>query len=83
MKVKCGRDEFDLNKQDIIFDNGACYQITTRQTGHGWNTHIPVLAKLKAQKLIKNGQLILVKEEMKYVTVDGKEIWYKYYRIAA
>lgn len=83
MKVKCGRVEFDLNENDIIFDNGACYQITTRKVrkdfGHVCNA---VLSQIKAKKLIKEGKLMLTSEEMKYITSEGKEIWYRYYKIS-
>ena len=58
LKVKCGRDEFELNENDEIMYNGACYQITTRLVGYGWKSSIPIIAKAKAEKLIKDGALV-------------------------
>jgi hypothetical protein len=58
MIVKCGRVEFELNHQDMIMYNGACYQLVTRKVGSGWNAIHPILAKSKAEKLIKSGQLV-------------------------
>jgi len=72
MKIKCGREEFDLNEKDVILDNRACFQIITRETGRGWTKYPPIIAKGIAKKLIKDGSLIL-KEE--------KENGNKYYKI--
>ena len=63
MKIKCGREEFDLNEKDIILDNGACFQILTRETGKGWTKYPPVIAKGLTDKLIKNGDLVLKEEK--------------------
>jgi hypothetical protein len=57
MKIKCGRNEFDLTEKDIIMYNGACYQLITRTIHKGWHSHYPVLANGKAEKLIKDGLL--------------------------
>jgi len=58
MKIKCRKEEFDLNEEDAIMYNGACYQIITQKTGHGWNWSYPIIAKNKAKQLIKEGKLI-------------------------
>jgi hypothetical protein len=81
MIIKCGRREFNLNKDDVIFDNGACYQIKTRTYSEGFFKHYPVIASSKAKKMIKEGNLILVEESFQYKTSDGKEIWYRYYKV--
>jgi hypothetical protein len=65
LKVKAGREEFELNKNDEIMYNGACYQIITRLTGYGWNSSIPVIAKARAEKLIKEGKLVFNHHEEK------------------
>ena len=81
MKIKCGVNEFDLNEKDIIFYNGACYQITTRTFRKDWGECYPKISTVNAKKLIKSGDLILINEEMKYITSQGKEVWHRYYRI--
>jgi len=81
MIIKCGRREFDLNEKDIIFDNGACYQITSQTYREGFAEYYPVIAEAKAKKMIKEGYLILIKEEMSHITKDGKEVFHKYYKI--
>jgi hypothetical protein len=65
LKVKAGREEFELNKNDEIMYNGVCYQIITRLTGHGWNSSMPVIAKTRAEKLIKEGKLVFNRHEEK------------------
>jgi hypothetical protein len=58
LKVKAGRHEFELTEKDEIMYNGACYQIITRSVGLGWKSSIPVIAKARAEKLIKEGKLV-------------------------
>lgn len=81
MIIKCGKREFDLNENDIIFDNGACYQITTKTYRQGWSDYYPVVAKSKAKMLIKDGDMVLVKEERQYTTSEGEDVYYRYYKI--
>jgi hypothetical protein len=81
MKIKCNREEFDLNNNDVIFYNGACYQLTTRIVRKGWSEYYPVVSKVLAKKLIKNGNLVLVNQNLEYTTADGMEMWHRYYKI--
>ena len=78
MIIKCGRQEFDLNNMDIIFDNGACFQITTRQERY---KSCPVISKSKAKKLLSEGDIVLIKENLVYTLENGTECWHKYYKI--
>ena len=78
MMVKCGREEFNLNNEDIIFDNGACFQITTRQERY---KACPVISKAKAKQLLKEGEIILIKENLAYTLENGTEYWHRYYKI--
>lgn len=63
MNIKCGRIEFEVNSDDVVKYNGACYQLTTRKISKGWHGEIPKIANGKAEKMIKSGQLILDKKE--------------------
>ena len=81
MKIKYRREYLELTDKDIIFDNGSCYQLTTQKVGYGWNSKTPVLSKTMIKKMIKNGELVLIKEEYKWTTQDGKEVWFRYYKI--
>ena len=81
MKIKYRKEYLELTDKDIIFDNGACYQLSTQKVGCGWNSEIPVLSKTMIKKMIKNGDLVLIKEEYRWTTQDGKEVWFRYYKI--
>lgn len=54
MKLKCGRNEYNLTQEDRVMYNGSCYQLITR--GGGYES-ILVVAKSRAEKLIKEGLL--------------------------
>lgn len=38
------------------------------------------MSETQFKKLLKRKALILVKEKLAYVTGDGREMWYRYYR---
>lgn len=45
VKLKVGRNIFDIDENDLILDNGACYQIVTKRVNVGFNESIPVMSK--------------------------------------
>ncbi len=45
VKLKVGRNVLDINENDLILDNGACYQIITKRIGFAFNESIPVMSK--------------------------------------
>lgn len=55
MDLKVGRDVLDINEKDIILDNGACYQIITKEVGKLWKAYFPVISKSLFSKLNKCG----------------------------
>lgn len=70
MEVKCGRFIIDLNENDEIMYNGACYQITTRRNVSGYYSHTMKIANGTAIKMIKRGELVVTREE----TVMGQRL---------
>lgn len=72
VKLKIGRNIFDIDKNDLILDNGSIYQVITKETGSGWNASIPVMSKKLFNNLKKTG-LIFTNEEL-------KQMAYKKYR---
>lgn len=59
MIVKCGRKEYDLDENDEILFNGKCYQITTRKRSVGWFESPEIIAKGKAEKMVKDGLFVV------------------------
>jgi hypothetical protein len=55
MDLKVGRNILDINEKDIILDNGACYQIITKEVGKLGETYSPIISKSLFSKLNKCG----------------------------
>jgi hypothetical protein len=81
MEIKIGRKIFTLTEKDVIFNNGFCCILMTQTVMCGWSRVNPSIAKTTFKKLLKNGDIVLVKEVMEYVTSDGQEVWKRYYKI--
>lgn len=64
VKLKIGRKVFDIDKDDLILDNGACYQIVTKRVGFVFNESIPVMSKKMFNELRKCG-LIFTSEGLR------------------
>lgn len=45
VKLKVGRNILDISENDLILDNGACYQIVTQKIGYGFNKAVPKMSK--------------------------------------
>lgn len=45
VKLKVGRNILELNENDLILDNGSCYQIVTKKVGMGFSEYSPVMSK--------------------------------------
>lgn len=71
LKIKCNRNEYNLNEKDLIMFNGACYQIISRTNDNG---STPIVSKILAKKLITAGSLRIRKELQ-------KDIYCTYYSI--
>ena len=55
VKLKVGRNIVDINEKDVILDNGACYQIITKEVARGWSGYAPTISKNLFKKLQKCG----------------------------
>lgn len=55
MDLKVGRNILDINEKNIILDNGACYQIITKEVGKLCETYSPIISKSLFSKLNKCG----------------------------
>lgn len=63
MLIKCRHEEFDVNETDLVMYNGACYQLVTKQSYRGWDWSYPLIAKSKAEKMIRDGLMVLKNEK--------------------
>ena len=68
--IKCGKKEFQLNQEDKIMYNGLIYQIITKEVTQGWSVYHPIIAKAKAEKLIREGKIVFSHKEKRMIEVD-------------
>lgn len=69
VKLKVGRNILDIDKNDLILDNGACYQIITKEIGFGFNKSIPVMSK-KLFNDLKKCRLIFTSNGLRQAAID-------------
>lgn len=53
MELKVGRNIINIDDNDLILDNGVCYQIITKEIGAGLNKSFPVVSKKLFNELKK------------------------------
>lgn len=68
IRLKVGRDILEIDKNDLILDNGACYQIITKEVGSGNCKHSPVMSK-KLFSDLRKYELIFTNEELRQMTI--------------
>lgn len=64
VKLKVGRKILDISENDLILDNGACYQIVTQKVCKGFDWHYPIMSK-KLFNDLKKLELIFTSEGLK------------------
>lgn len=69
VKLKVGRNVLDIDYNDLILDNGACYQIMTKRVGFGFNESIPVMSK-KLFGDLKKCDLIFTSEGLRQSAIE-------------
>lgn len=68
VKLKVGRNVFDIDKNDLILDNGACYQIITKRLSSGHNKYCPIMSK-KLFAELKKCELIFTSEGLRQAAI--------------
>lgn len=79
-KLKIGRIFFDIDENDIILFNGACWQLITKVVWSGWHGCYPTVSKKLCEKFVKKDILVLFRKEGEYLTSDGKQMGLYYYK---
>lgn len=64
VKLKVGRNIVSIDENDLILDNGSCYQIVTQQIVRGWDKYPPVMSK-KLFADLKKCEFIFTNENLK------------------
>lgn len=69
IKLKVGRNILNLDENDLILDNGSCYQIVTKEVRRGFDYYHPVMAK-KLFNDLKKTNLIFTNHELRQAAIN-------------
>ena len=67
-RLKVGRNILDIDENDLILDNGACYQIITKVVGSGFDKTSPIMSK-KLFADLKKCELIFTSERLRQASI--------------
>ena len=70
MEIFICRRKFDVHDDDLILDNGSCYQLITQKYFYQWSHVSPIFPKYLFKKMKKEGKIVL--SDRKYKSVFGK-----------
>lgn len=68
VKLKVGRNVFDIDNNDLILDNGACYQIITKEIRKGFDRITPKMSNRLFNDL-KKCELIFTSEGLRQAAI--------------
>lgn len=71
-KLKVGRNVFDIDNNDLILDNGACYQIITKEIRKGFDRITPKISS-KLFNDLKKCELIFTSEGLRQIAIEKYE----------
>lgn len=69
VKLKVGRNVFDIDENDLILDNGACYILVTKKIMKNYSSCSPTVSK-KLFKDLKNCELIFTSEGLRQAAIE-------------
>lgn len=68
VKLKVGRNVFDIDKDDLILDNGACYILVTKKITKNYSSYSPTVSK-KLFTDLKKCELIFTSEGLRQAAI--------------
>lgn len=68
VKLKVGRNVFDIDDNDLILDNGVCYQIITKEIRKGFDRITPKMSS-KLFNDLKKCELIFTSEGLRQAAI--------------
>ena len=73
-ELKIGRYVFNIDENDVVLFNGACWQLMTKQIRNGWHYYPPKMSKATCEKFVKKNILVMFKKEREYLTSGGEQM---------
>ena len=68
VKLKVGRNIFDIDENDLILDNGACYMLVTQEIIKNYSSYSPTVSK-KLFTDLKKSELIFTSEGLRQAAI--------------
>ncbi len=68
VKLKVGRNIFDIDENDLILDNGACYMLVTQEIIKNYSSYSPTVSK-KLFTDLKKCELIFTSEGLRQAAI--------------
>lgn len=68
VKLKVGRNIFDIDENDLILDNGACYILVTQEIIKNYSNYSPTVSK-KLFTDLKKSELIFTSEGLRQAAI--------------
>lgn len=69
VKLKVGRNVFDIDENDLILDNGACYILITQNVIKNYSSYSPTVSK-KLFNDLKKYELIFTSEGLRQAAIN-------------
>lgn len=69
-KLKVGRNIFDIDENDLILDNGACYILVTQKVTKNYSNCSPTVSK-KLFNDLKKCELIFTSEGLRQTAIEA------------
>lgn len=79
-ELKVGRNVFDINENDVVLFNGACWMLITRKLRKEWHDYSPTVSKVLCEKFVKKNILVMFKKEREYIASNGEQMGLYYYK---
>jgi hypothetical protein len=69
VKLKVGRNIFDIDENDLILDNGTCYILVTQKVTKNYSSYSPTVSK-KLFTDLKKCELIFTSEGLRQAAIE-------------
>lgn len=72
IKLKIGREIYNINENDIVMDNGACIQVVTKKVRTLWEGH-PLKMSKKLFNDLKKVNYLYTNDELNKIALEKYE----------